>query len=122
MVRLYVNLLENQEYSFFAMCDDSHYIWDYMKEHKNDLIWDSPIGNKGQWMLYGSKPGKHPEDMDEFFRTLFNYHGNSGLFFKYPGETEYKEINIGPIPLSKILNREIDARTEIETIRKILGI
>lgn len=122
MVRLYVSLLENQEYSFFAMCDDCDFIWDYMKKHKDELIWDAPIGNRGQWMLYGSNPGKHPADMDEFFRVLFQFNRNKGLFFRYPDKENYEEINIGSIPFSKILNREIDARTEVNSIRQLLGI
>lgn len=122
MVKLYVSLLENQEYSFFAMCDNCDFIWEYMKNHKDELIWDAPIGNAGQWMLYGSNPGKHPSDMEAFLNALFPYNRDKGLYFKYPGEDDYQEIGIGSIPISKILNRDIDARTEIQSIRQLLGI
>lgn len=121
MVKLYVSLLENKEYSFFAICEDCDSMWKCIKKYKNELIWDAPIGNSGQWMIYGSNPGKHPSDINEFFNSLFRC-GRSKLHLRYPDEAEFKEIEIGLIPFDKILNREIDARTEIETIRSLLGL
>lgn len=120
MTKLYITLYGKYKFSFFCICNDHDSAFEYVKNHSDELIWEAPLAKNGQWMFFGSNPGKHPEDMDEFYRALTKGYQKHGVMIKYPCDDDFEEYDISIVSLSKILEREIDARTDICSVKTLL--